>query len=245
MPPGELGEAVALGKVLFEQTGTHPLTRPYVGNALACASCHPGPGSASTLVGSASAYPAWSPREKAVITLEDRVLNCFMRSMNGMRPPQGSRPAVAITAYLTWLSTGMPVQMNPKAPLGPYSLPKIAVDPSQVNLARGKSVYEARCTSCHGVDGQGDPPVWGKGSYNAGAGLADVGKLAGWVGATMPPDDPNLSEKDAVDAAAYVDSHSRPDFVLEEHLPKQDGSGVYGGTVRGEVDRAPTWPPRK
>lgn len=245
MPQGELGQTVELGKVLFEHTATHPLTRGYVGNALTCASCHPGPSARSeaTLVGAATAYPAWAPREKAVITLEDRVLNCFMRSMNGMRPPYGSRPSVAITAYLTWLSSGLPVHMNAKAPLGPFSTPKLVFDPARVSLSAGKDTYQARCASCHGADGQGDPPVWGERSYNAGAGLADVGKLAGWTRATMPPDDPTLSEEDAVNVAAYVDSHPRPDFVLEGHLPAAGGAGVYDATVRGQVVRAPTWPP--
>ncbi|HVI94547.1 MAG TPA: cytochrome C, partial [Anaeromyxobacter sp.] len=115
LPPGELGEVVKLGKKLFDETGTHALTKPFVRNALSCASCHPDSGAhptAATLLGAATAYPAWAPRERAVITLEDRVLNCFMRSMNGTRPPVGSKPSIAITTYLTWLSTAMPVQLN-------------------------------------------------------------------------------------------------------------------------------------
>ena len=74
LPGDELGEMVKLGKKLFEETGTHPLTREFVGNALSCASCHRGAGArtrGSTMIGAAAAYPAWSPREKAVITLED------------------------------------------------------------------------------------------------------------------------------------------------------------------------------
>ncbi|WP_242394713.1 c-type cytochrome [Anaeromyxobacter oryzisoli] len=243
LPGGELGETVKLGKLLFEQTATHPLTKAYAPSALSCASCHPASGSASTLVGVATAYPAWSPREKAVITLEDRVLNCFMRSMNGRRPPNGSRASVAITTYLTWLSTGLPMRMNDEAPLGPYSIPPIDFSPARVSLPAGKAAYAARCASCHGADGQGDPPVWGPRSYNAGAGLANVGKLAGWLRATMPPDDPSLSEQDAVNVAAYVDAQPRPDFDLEAHLPAPDGAGVYNSNVRKQVIRAPTWPP--
>jgi thiosulfate dehydrogenase len=40
-PPGELGEVVKLGKKLFDETGSHPLTRAYARNTLSCASCHP------------------------------------------------------------------------------------------------------------------------------------------------------------------------------------------------------------
>lgn len=245
IPAGALGEEIRLGRKLFDETGTHPLTKPFVKNALSCASCHPGSGAArggATLVGAATAYPAWSPREKTVITLEDRVLNCFMRSMNGMRPPNGSRPGIAITAYITWLSTGQPVRMNAKAPLGPFSYEKPAVDPARTNLEHGRAVYSSRCASCHGNDGDGEPPVWGKRSYNAGAGLADVGKLAGWVRATMPPLEANLTAEEALDVAAFINSKPRPDFVLKDHLPPRT---TYNTTVTSEVVRAPTWPPRK
>ncbi len=93
-----------------------------MGNCLTCSSCHLQAGThprAATFIGVATAYPAYSPREHAVLTLEDRVRNCFMRSLNGTRPPLGSRPAVAITAYITWLSGGQPIRMNSTATLGP------------------------------------------------------------------------------------------------------------------------------
>ena len=96
--PSPLLETIELGRVLVEQTSTHPLTREYVGAALNCTSCHLENGThptAATFLKVASAYPAWSPREETVVTLEDRVLNCFMRSCNGTRPPPGSTPAVA------------------------------------------------------------------------------------------------------------------------------------------------------
>ena len=248
LPPGELGETVKLGKKLFDETGTHPLTRAFVRNALSCASCHPDSGAhptAATLLGAATAYPAWAPREQAVITLEDRVLNCFMRSMNGTRPSPGSKPSIAITTYLTWLSTSMPVQLNAKAPLGPNSFAKPAFDPSKVNVERGRKLYGERCASCHGEDGQRDPPVWGPRSYNAGAGLAAVPRLAGWLRVTMPPEAPLSSDADAVDVAAYVSSQPRPDFVLKEHLPAEAGTGTYNSNVLDEIDRAPTWPPKR
>ncbi len=248
LPEGELGALVQLGKKLFEETRTQPLSRRFVANALTCSSCHPEAGAAkhgSTLVGVAAAYPAWSPREKSVITLEDRVDNCFMRSMNGVRPPPGDRASLAITAYLTWLSTGTPIDMNAKSPLGPHSYAKLDVTPSMVDVASGKRTYEARCALCHGADGQGEPPVWGPRSYNAGAGLAEVPKLAGWLRLTMPLDDPSLTDAEAVNVAAYVDSQPRPDFVLRKHLPHGEEAARHHGKVVDEVIRAPTWPPRK
>lgn len=104
IPDGPLGEAIRLGRDLVEQTSSHRLTKPYVGNALNCTSCHLKNGAdpqAASFIGVAAAYPAWSPPEKRVITLEDRILNGFMRSCNGIRPPLGSDVSVSISAYIT------------------------------------------------------------------------------------------------------------------------------------------------
>ncbi len=79
LPPGQLGQIIQLGKEIVETTDKHPLSKPFVGNALRCTSCHLDAGAdpkAGTFLGIATAYPAWSPREQRVITLEDRVLNC-------------------------------------------------------------------------------------------------------------------------------------------------------------------------
>ncbi len=245
LPPGELGAIVKLGKLLVEQTATHPLTRDYVKNRLTCASCHPNAGTdpkAATFIGVATAYPAYSPREKAVIALEDRVLNCFMRSMGGLRPPLGSVPSVAITAYITWLSQGQPIRMNPSAPLGPYSFPKLALDPEKADLALGERVYGDKCAACHGGSGEGVgdfPPVWGEQSYNMGAGLAETNRLASWLKVAMPPGSPDLQDKEALDVAAYLDSKPRPGFVLKDHLPPPDRLGVYNAKALDEVKHGP------
>lgn len=233
LPSGELGRVVALGREIVEQTGTHPLSKAFVRNALTCSSCHLRAGTdprAATFLGVATAYPAWSPREKRVITLEDRVLNCFMRSMNGVRPPNGSEVSVAVTAYITWLSSGERLAMNPKAPLGPQHVPPLEIDPQRADPQRGKALYADNCASCHGETGQGTedgPPVWGDRSYNDGAGLSRNGKLAAWLKVSMPLGDPSLSAQDALDIAAFVNAHSRPRFVLQEHLPKAERLGEY------------------
>ncbi|WP_231746744.1 c-type cytochrome [Maioricimonas rarisocia] len=233
LPPGPLGETIRLGREIVENTGTHPLSREYVGNALTCSSCHLDAGTdpqAATFLGSALAYPAWSPREQRVITLEDRSLNCFMRSMNGTRPPNGSRVSVAITAYITWLSQGQAMRMNPDKPLGPHSTRQLNVDPANADAKRGRQLYMDRCADCHGSDGLGSddgPPVWGPQSYNDGAGLARIPKLTDWLKAAMPLGDPNLTTQEALDIAAFVNSHPRPKFELEKHLPPPERRGEY------------------
>lgn len=235
LPEGPLGEAIRLGREFVEQTASHPLTKPYVGNSLNCASCHLKSGTdprAGSFIGVAAAYPAWSPRENRVITLEDRILNCFMRSCNGVRPPLGSRVSVSIAAYITWLSEEQPLRMNARRPAGPHAVPRLKIDPSQADVSRGAKLYAARCAECHAGDGQGvdeNPPLWGARSFNDGAGLANDVQLASWLKVAMPPDAADLADQEALDLAAYINSNERPKFRLRDHLPEPSALGEYNG----------------
>lgn len=233
LPEGPLGETIKLGEELVEKTTTHTLTKAHVGNALNCTSCHLKNGTdpkVATFIGVATAYPAWSPREQRVITLEDRVLNCFMRSCNGVRPPLGSKPSVAITAYITWLSEGESLRMNAKQPKGPNAVPRLAVMPESANADRGGLLYARKCAECHGKDGAGqddNPPVWGPRSFNQGAGLAENVPLASWLKVAMPLDDATLTDQEALDLASFINAHDRPAFDLKSHLPPEARLGEY------------------
>jgi thiosulfate dehydrogenase len=232
----KLAEVVKLGEAIVENTTTHPMSKEYVGNALNCTSCHLNNGrheKAGTFLGTATAYPAWSPRENRVITLEDRVLNCFMRSCNGTRPPLGSEVSVAVTTYVTSLSQGQSLRMNSKRPVGPGAIKLLAVKPDQADINRGASLYHSRCAECHQKDGQGDkdnPPVWGERSYNDGAGLSSVENLAAWLKVAMPLDDTDLTDQQALDIAAYVNSHKRSHFEISKHLPAKERLGEYNAS---------------
>lgn len=240
IPHGPLGETIRLGRDLVEQTTSHRLTKPFVGNTLSCTSCHLKNGAdpqAASFVGVAAAYPAWSPREKRVITLEDRILNCFMRSCNGIRPPLGSEVSVSIAAYITWLSTEQPIRMNPDRPAGPHAIPQLKVDIAQADGQRGKKIYADRCATCHAENGEGNkenPPVWGAQSYNDGAGLANVAQLASWLKVAMPLDEADLTPQEALDLADFINSHERPKFRLNEHLPLREQLGTYNSDLKIE-----------
>lgn len=235
LPAGRLGEVIKLGESIITETSQHPLSSRYVGNDLNCTSCHLNSGRhhhAGSFLKTATAYPAWSPREQRVITLEDRILNCFMRSQNGQRPPNGSEVSVAIAAYITWLSEGDSIKLNPLKPLGPNHTPAVNLEGMKANVQRGKTLYVDRCADCHGNNGLGDlsnPPVWGPNSYNDGAGLSRVPKLASWLKVAMPLDDEDLTVQEALDIAAYINSHPRPHFDLPAHLPSDERLGEYNG----------------
>lgn len=237
LPPGPLGEAIRLGEQLVAETATHSLTANYVGNSLNCTSCHLDNGThqqAASFIGVATAYPAWSPREQRVITLEDRILNCFMRSCNGTRPPLGSTPSVAIAAYITWLSSDQAISQNAQGPHGPRAIPALQLTGLKVDLERGKQLYRDKCADCHMPDGSGGddgPPVWGPNSFNHGAGLSKVPGLAKWLKVAMPLDQTDLTDQEAYDIAAYINSNPRPEFRIEEHLPPADQIGRYNGVL--------------
>ncbi len=229
-PPGQLGEAIRLGEELVNETSKHPLTKSLVGNSLSCTSCHLDAGrhpDAASFIGVAAAYPAYSPREKSVITLEDRIAHCFIRSQNGSRPQNGSKALVAIAAYITWLSEGTPIRMNPTKPLGPNHMTILAEPEQPPSVERGQTLYEDRCAFCHGDDGDGTddgPPVWGDDSFNDGAGLTDISKMASWLKVAMPLDDTDLTDQESFDIAAFVNSHDRPKFRSDNPNNGEDNS---------------------
>jgi thiosulfate dehydrogenase len=89
----------------------------------------------------------------------------------------------------------------------------------QLDPRAGGQLYAANCASCHGDNGQGQvgPPLWGQGSFNDGAGTARVYTLAGFIRYAMPLTAPgSLSDEDAQQLAAFIDSHDRPAFAGKE-----------------------------
>lgn len=262
-PAGEVGKLVKLGEDIANNTDTHPLTKDLVGNKLQCKSCHlkgadgkVGTGEGiSSWVGTAAAFPAWSGREKTVQTLQDRSNNCFMRSMNGKRPIIDSEASVAIAAYITWLSTGYPIQMNEKGPwsehntkLYPKNVKKfkaIQQKATHANYLAGKDIYAKKCASCHGINGAGIPgafpPLWGKDangqwlSYNTGAGMSKLAKSAAWVQSNMPLGQGNsLTDQETADVVLYMNAQERAPFDLTKGLLPKEEMGYYNSKVLAE-----------
>lgn len=263
-PSGELGKMVKLGRDILNNTNTNPLTKNMVGNNLTCKNCHmpdqhgnPGASkSMGTLIGTATAFPAYSKRDGTVQTLQDRINNCFMRSMGGKRPIIDSKASIAMAAYVTWLSQGLPMKMNPVRPVSPYTdaayvagqkkFTKIQRKATHKNYLEGKKLYEQKCAACHGMNGEGMgpfPPLWGEDahgkwlSYNAGAGMSKLNKAAVWVQSNMPLGQGNtLSDKDAADIVLYVDAQPRANFSVKKALLPKDKMGYYNSIHPNEKD---------
>ena len=134
-----------------------------------------------------------------------------------------------MVAYMQWLGKDVPKGESPKGS-GIYEVPFLdrAADP-----VKGKAVYAQQCQSCHMEDGQGMPkpdksghiypPLWGENSYNDGAGLFRMSRFAGYVKTNMPLgatfERPLLTDEEAWDVAAYVNSLPRPKKDLGKDWP--------------------------
>lgn len=91
------------------------------------------------------------------------------------------------------------------------------------NPLAGREVYVANCQTCYAKDGQGVtnkqgtgyvfPPLWGKHSYNDGAGLYRLSNFASFIKNNMPFGTNHhkpLSDEEAWNLAAFVNIQPRP-----------------------------------
>lgn len=201
-------------------------------NGMNCQNCHLDAGTkifGNNYSAVASTYPKFRARSGTEETIEKRVNDCFERSLNGKALDNNSREMKAIVAYIKWLGKDVAKGESPKGS-GLTEVPFLerAADP-----AKGKQVYDAKCVSCHQANGEGTlnasqtaytfPPLWGEHSYNEGAGLFRLSRFAGYVKANMPlganHTNPQLSDEEAWDVAAFVNSQPRPKKDLSKDWP--------------------------
>jgi thiosulfate dehydrogenase len=218
IPAGPDGDAIRLGRSLVDDTRAQ--LPKNVGNGLVCSNCHLGGGTvafAGPYVGLWGVFPEYRSRSGAVESLQQRINDCFERSMNGTALPWASREMNALLMYMQWLSTGVPVGTEVEGRgMGP-------VDPALVpDGARGRLVYAQKCASCHGAEGAGTkapsgkyffPPVWGPESFNVGAGMARTFTAAAFIRRNMPlGEGGTLSAQEALDVAEFVTHQPRPAY---------------------------------
>lgn len=210
IPTGPAGVEARRGFAIL--AATHDSMPEYAGAALRCFSCHLDNGTrpnAIPLVGAYVRYPNYATRDDRVISIQDRVNNCFERSLAGRRVPVDDARMTAIVMYLAVMSRGVSVGSH-VAGEGMPTLPMLPGD-----TARGAAIFTARCARCHGMDGQGIPPataLWGPRSYSIGASLARIERAATFIRHNMPFDSAGvLSDQQSFDVASYVVSRPRPD----------------------------------
>ncbi len=199
-------------------TNTRKYAAGYVGNDLDCDNCHfkggmteGGKNGGLSLVGVAAIYPEYKKRQNYSVDLVTRTNDCFQRSMNGKPLPADSKEMTAIVTYYQWISKGLPIYADIPW-LGVKHL-KSAYKP---DAAKGKQAFARKCAMCHGDNGQGTlaaPPLWGKASFNDGAGMAKLDNFAAFAHFNMPLGNPDLSIEEALDVAEFVTTGPRPHFT--------------------------------
>ena len=226
-------------------TNTPDQAARFTPSKVSCNNCHLNGGQRERslpLVGVAGMFPEYNRRSGRLYTLNDRIVDCFLRSENATGaieeggghhagdddhetvPSPTSKEVLAVAAYITWLARGFEVGKNP-AWRGQNVIASSNLIPiEKLDAHRGEAIFIDRCTSCHGADGQGvavgdkkPGPLWGPDSWNDGAGAARVYTLAGIIRYSMPYLDPgSLSDDEAQHLAAFINSRPRPSYPFKQ-----------------------------
>jgi len=154
-------------------------------------------------------------REKAVVTFEERIEQCFQRSEHGHRVPNDNPIMVGLVAYAQWLSKDQ-VTGHPFPGRGLVKLPELNGDRD-----RGSEIYSLQCALCTVQKAleilPRFPRCGGRMPMTMG-GMNDIAKMAAFVQHNMPKTDPDsLTPQEAYDVATYINSKPHETFVDKEH----------------------------
>jgi thiosulfate dehydrogenase len=190
--------------------------RRFINSRLACASCHLNIGvepGTLTLLQTDEHYPRFSGRAGTMTDIEDRINECMTRSMNGRALAMDSPEMIAMASYLRSLGAqyaamGASARVS-NEPAG-FKTPDRRAD-----AEAGRAVYKERCSICHG-------------------GMARVLTASRFIKARMPLGQPDLTDDQAFDVAAFIDSQPRPamdnleiDYPDRSLKPIDNGYGPY------------------
>jgi thiosulfate dehydrogenase len=230
-------DEILYGKELIAHTADYfgPKGKVFLAstNGMNCQNCHLEAGTkvfGNNYSAVASTYPKFRARSGAIENMYKRINDCFERSLNGKGLDTNSKEMLAIVSYIKWLGKDVAKGVKPEGS-GFKNLKFLdrASDPD-----KGQLVYTAKCQSCHQANGEGIlngdksaftyPPLWGSNSYNDGAGLYRMSNFAKFVKYNMPlgasHDAAQLSDEEAWDVAAFVNSQPRPKKDIKKDWPK-------------------------
>lgn len=226
VPQTPEGDLIRYGRELIVNTSKYLGPRGIVApitNGMNCQNCHVEAGTrlfGNSFATVAATYPKYRQRSGRVESIEFRINDCLLRSLNGKAIDSLSKEMRAMVAYFKWLGQG--VKADEKIPgSGLVDLPFLD---RAADTLKGKIIFQNKCQRCHQSNGQGVmnidsagyryPPLWGANSFNASAGLYRISRLAAFVRYNMPFDlaaaSPQLSDEEAWDVAAYICSQPRP-----------------------------------
>ena len=236
VPANDEGAMILYGRDLIANTSRYfgpkgsvaPIT-----NGMNCQNCHLDAGTkpfGNSLTAVAATYPMYRSRSGIIESIEFRINDCLQRSLDGKVIDSTSKEMRAMVAYLKWIGKDVSKKKKPKG-AGIVEIPFLN---RMADTAKGRIVYMKTCITCHGPDGQGVynknssgytyPPLWGKHSYNSGAGLYRLTRFAAYVKYNMPfgkasYTSPQLTDEEAWDVAAFVNTQPRTIKFFKQDWP--------------------------
>lgn len=256
IPHDQFGDMVRYGRELVVNTakylGPDGTVGHYLGNKMNCTNCHLDAGTrpyAFNFFSTHARYPQFRGRENQILTIPERINNCIERPHNGIPMPLDSKEIVAISSYIKWIGSNVPVGKEVKG----YEAMELVYPNRAADPQRGALIFAEHCSSCHGNDGQGQwnadsstytyPPLWGPTAYQKGSSPHRVLKDARFVKANMPDKKafwykPFLTDEQAIDVSAFINDdriHPRPekrnktvvDYPNIKVKPIDYGTGPY------------------
>jgi thiosulfate dehydrogenase len=243
LPSGKKGDQIKYGKELIAHTAKFLGPKGSVGhisNGMNCQNCHNEGGTKAfgfNYSAVKSTYPQFKARSNSIVSIAGRINGCFQRSLNGTKLDTTSNEMLAMLAYMNWIGKDVAKGVKPKN----AGIMKLAFLDRAADPLKGKAVFVKNCVSCHGKNGEGlmapsgngytYPALWGKNSYNDGAGLFRISNFAGFVKNNMPfgvnYQHPILNDEQSWDVAAFVNSKPRP------HI---DQKGDYKNLSKKPID---------
>jgi thiosulfate dehydrogenase len=234
IPLNDSGEVIRYGKKLISSTAMYFGPAGSLGhnsNGMNCQNCHLDAGTrawAGNFGSVAALYPRFADRRGNTETINQRITDCFERSMNGNAPDSNSLEMKAMNAYIRWVGKDVSKGKKPRGTgLEQLTYIERAADPK-----KGRLTYIQKCQLCHGANGDGKqggsagylyPPLWGDHSYNTSAGLYRLSKFAGFIKDNMPFGssyvNEQLSVEEAWDIAAFVNSQPRKVKKFKQDWP--------------------------
>lgn len=236
IPKTPEGNLISYGRELVAHTsvylGPNGKVKP-ISNGMNCQNCHLKAGAkpyGNNYGAVATTYPKFRARSGTIESVEKRVNDCIQRSLNGQALDSNSHEMRAFVAYIKWVGKDVVKGKSVKG-FGLLDVPFLerAADPE-----KGKLVYVTHCQKCHRQNHEGVlaenglewkyPPLGGDNSYNIGAGLYRLSRFAAYVKANMPNgasfESPILTDEEAWDVAAYINSLPRPSKDLTKDWPE-------------------------
>lgn len=229
---------ILYGRDLFQHTSKYfgpKGTIVVLSNGMNCENCHIKAGTrynGFALSAVAANYPKYRNRSGRVESVEFRINDCFERSLNGKKLDSLSREMRGMTKYIKWLGKDVAKNISPKG----SGIPSIEIMDRAANPNTGAQLFVQKCVKCHGEHGQGllnldstefvYPPLWGTKSYNVSAGIFRISSLAAFIKYNMPyitnEIGPQLTDEEAWDLAAFVNSQPRPVKFFKQDWPKTE-----------------------